>query len=150
MSGKRRLTEWAKWRLDYKFSVPIGSTMGRVKDDQENAGAGAGEFHYDMIDGVPCIPDGGLPAFAWRARNAIDRDNRCRLTDALVRTADYNTLQLIELTYSGPHQRHVRKSAALCAGIMRIKVEEYRERMRTVYAWVEYGLGLRRPERRAA
>ena len=125
--------------------------MGRIKDDWLNAGAGAGEFHYDMVgptendpETVACMPTGGLPEFVWRAQGAIERDVRCRQTDALVLSADYSKRELIELTYSGPHQRHVRKSAALCASILRIKKEEYRERMRTVYEWVERSMGMRR------
>lgn len=142
--GKRLLTAWAEWRLSPRFSVPTNNPLERIKEDRENAGAGGGEFHYDMIEGVPCIPDGGAGNAYSRFGKMVGHDQKCRDVAALVAVADYPTLELIEVTFSGGHPRDVRKPARICAAALRVEVGEYRRRMGEVYGWVERSMGMRR------
>ena len=147
MSGKRRLIEWACWRLEPRFSVPMSTPLERIKEDRENAGAGANEFRYDMVDDVPCAPDGGMADMIDRMAGAIQHDARCREVDALVtemrhRFRDY--WNLVDVTFSGTHPRDVYKGPQVAARMLGIETWCYRDRMRLVYGWIETRLGDRR------
>lgn len=147
MSGKRKLLMWAMWRLEPRFSVPMSCPLERIKEDKQNAGAGAGEFCYDMVDDVPCAPDGGLGDMIDRMAGAIEHDKQCREVDALVTEMRYrfrDYWNLVDVTFSGTHPKDVMKGATVSAGILGIGLIHYRQRMRLVYAWIEDRLGDRR------
>lgn len=140
MSGKARLIEWACWRLEPMFHFPIQNPLERIKEDRENAGAGNERFHYDMQDGVPCMPDGGLGDMIDRMSGAIDRDRRCREVNELVnelRDRSRDFWNLVDVTFSGTHPRDVMKGPVVSAKIMGIGLDDYRTRIRAVYQWVE-------------
>lgn len=136
------------WRLEPRFSPPTDShPLERIKEDQENAGASADGFHYDMVgptDGDPhtvaCMPDGGLADLVDRMYGALQHDQRCREVDALVnemrwRYRDY--WNIVDVTFSGTHPRDVLKSPITAARILGIGQSEYSRRMREVYQWFE-------------
>jgi hypothetical protein len=151
MSGKSRLHEWALWRLEPAFHFPVQNPLERIKEDRENAGAGADGFHYDVVgptdddpETVACMPDGGLGDMIDRMAGSIDHDKRCREINALVtemrhRFRDY--WNLVDVTFSGTHPRDIMKGAEVSARILGIEAGTYRDRMRLVYEWVEARLG---------
>lgn len=148
MRVKQRLREWALWRLEPRFSPPTqGHPLERIREEQENAGAGTGGFHYDTIDGVACMPDGGLGDMVDRMYWAITHDQRCREIDRLVaemrqRYRDY--WNVVDVTYSGTHPRDVLKGPAVASRILGIARAEYGTRMQAVYGWLEARLGMRK------
>lgn len=155
MRAKERLIAWAMWRLEPGFSIPSASTpLQRIRDDQENAGASADGFHYDMIgptdddpETVAAMPDGGLGDMIDRMAGAIEHDNRCREVNALVDEMRYRARDhwnVVDVTFGGLHPRDVMKGPSVSARILGLSNEDYRTRMRQVYEWMEIRLGLRR------
>jgi hypothetical protein len=134
----------------------MSNPLERIKEDRENAGAGANEFRYDMVgpteddpETVACAPDGGMADMVDRMAGAIEHDRRCREIDALVTEMRYrfrDYWNLVDVTFSGTHPRDVMKGPAVAARILGIELWNYRDRMRLVYGWIESRLG----ERRAA
>ena len=151
MRAKARLRDWAIWRLEGGFVPPTGSTpLGRIQDDERNAGASAGGFRYDIFEfgghSYACMPDGGMFDTYCRFRGSIERDAECRETQALVNELGWRRRDLwetLELTYSGPHPRDLTKQPHAVAKTLRIKPEEYRARMGAIYDWLERRLGMR-------
>lgn len=148
MRAKARLTAWAMWRLEPRFSPPTNShPLARIMEDRENAGAGGGGMVYDMADDVPCAPDGGLGDIIDRMAGAIEHDARCREVDGLVTEMRYrfrDYWNLVDVTFSGTHPRDVMKGPAISAQILGIDQSDYRSRMRSVYEWLEGRLGDKR------
>jgi len=155
MNAKARFLEWALWRLEPSFSIPTRSTpLQRIRDDQENAGASTGGFHYDMLgpteddpETVAGMPDGGMADIVERMAGAIDHDNRCREIDRLVcemraRARDY--WNLVDVTFSGTHPRDIMRGSHTAAAALGIGEGEYRTRMRAIYEWAESRLGISR------
>lgn len=137
------------WRMEPRFSPPTAShPLARIMEDRENAGAGGGAV-YDMVDDVPCVPDGGLADMVDRMAGAIEHDRRCRDVDALVTEMRYSYRDywnLVDVTFSGTHPRDVMKGPLVSARILGIEVWNYRDRMRLVYGWIEARLGDRKRE----
>lgn len=74
-----RLERWAR-NLHYPgFNVwPSENMLQRRRLDRRNVAAGVQRSSMDIIDGVPCTPDGGVGAMVDRMYMAVTRSRECR------------------------------------------------------------------------
>ncbi len=100
---EQRLEEYAAWRNQDGTQYPTGdSVFGRIQDMQENAGLHGDGFKPDIIDGVPCRPDGGLARRAHQLGWQIDMDQRCSEIHDLVQFMPSDLVRVLEAAYIGP------------------------------------------------
>lgn len=136
---ERRLVEWATWRLEPAIDCTKGQTiMQRIKVDQHNAGASAqGGFHYEVIDGVPCKPDGGVAQLVERMGRELVRDRRAREVEEVVHRMPRDLLLIVQATYVCVHYRDIPRSERDAAEVLKLKKGKYRELKSRMVGWVE-------------
>jgi hypothetical protein len=139
MSVEQRLREWAIWLQDTRLILPTGSSLlGRIQDEQYNAGAGD-ECRPELIDGVACRPDGGLGRLAQRMGAEIDRDRRCRDIHELVQSLPEHYLEALGAGYVVAKGQPPRSERSI-AGLLGITQPAWRERRAALKGWFEGAL----------
>lgn len=138
MNIESRLLEYAEWLHEpgMQFSQP--SVMGRIQDEQENAGARGSGMKYEMVDDVPCRPDGGIAALVERMDRALSRDKRCReLREALdaLKQISADGYAVIDALYGG-HWRDMPRSLEGASLMLGVKIGAFRERKTRAIAWL--------------
>jgi len=118
--------------------VPNRSAWAPILDMQYNAGARATGFAYEMLDGVPCIPDGGLWEICMHTGRAGAADKSRRLAEVrdALRTIPREHKTTLTATYVqfGPRSP---ESAAKTMGVTR---DEFFDRLGRALDWMEYKL----------
>jgi|SRR5581483_4362334 len=134
---EQRLIEYGEWLNQPRFDAPMGqSVFGRIRDEQENAGAHGEGLKPDIIDGVPCRPDGGLGNLADRLGREIARDNRCRDIADLLAYLPAHHRTVFDATYLAP-PRDIPRSERSAARLLGITRDLYGERHAALIGWFE-------------
>lgn len=137
MTIEARLIEYAEWLNDPALNCAVGwSVFGRIQEDQENAGLHGDGFKPEIIDGVPCRPDGGVGALAERLGRDIARDNRCRDIHDLIQYLPAHHREVMAAAFVG-ERREVPRSVRSAADRLGIKRSEFCERKAALLAWFE-------------
>lgn len=133
-----RLIEFGRWLIEPRLSIaPSTTPLHRVKEDRENAGAGGSEFHYDMLDDVPCMPDGGVSEAVRRMGPELTRDRKCREIRELVWGMPVEYAQVLLVTYASPSWRDIPRREVEAAKMLRISVKMYRGRRERLFKWLD-------------
>lgn len=94
------LSEWAS-NLHYPgFNVwPSDNVLQKLRRDRRNTASGAQPSKFEVIDGIPCRPDGGYADMVDRMAAALERANRVRQVSAVVAVMTQDQLVLVKVTY---------------------------------------------------
>lgn len=130
-----RLREYATWRAQPTPDYATGSSIfNRIKEDQENAGAHGIGFKPDIIDGVPCRPDGGMSRMADRLGRIIAIDNRCREIQDLLVFLPAELRSVFDATYIGL-PREVPRRQRDAAVRMKLSLSSYQKQHYGLICW---------------
>ena len=141
MRIEARLIEYGRSLLEPGHDFyPATTVMHKIKM-QENAGARAEGFTYDMVevdgDTTPCMPDGGLADMVERMAGAIDRSRRCAEMREAVNTLPADYKAIVEATYCNYSWRDIPRRPSAAAKILGWPEEVFIERRRLMFAWLE-------------
>src|SRR3546814_4547883 len=74
-----RLMLWGQWVQEPRTELAQSfSPFGKFAEMQENSNARADGIIYEIIDGTPCPPDGGLARAVEYRANIIMHNQRCK------------------------------------------------------------------------
>ncbi len=134
LSMDQRLREYVDWLRHGSAYVPVsGSIFGRIQEMQANAGSKSEGFKPDIIDGVPCRPDGGIGALAQRMGRQIAIDTRCREIHDLMPYLPEPYQHTFMAAYTGPERRTTRQAAT----ILKISTGAFQKRKAALLGWFE-------------
>lgn len=124
--------------------LPSNSPWEQIREMQYNAGARATGFAYEMIEGVPCIPDGGL----WeilkveRIANAVEKSRRVEDVKWALTTIPRHHKLIIEATYCAEVRERIPRDPDAVAAILHISRDEVFDQLTAALQWMEYKLCL--------
>ena len=134
LSMEQRLREYADWLAGGTLQVSLGpSVFGRIREERGNAGMRSEGLQHDIVDGVPCRPDGGMSRMVERLGAEVARDNRCREIADLIPYLPQHHRQVLSVVYLGPEPRTAKEAAQL----LQMSVGKFCERKAALLAWFE-------------
>lgn len=145
MRIEARLIEYGRSLLEPGCDFyPATTVMHKIREMQENAGARPEGFTYDMVGPtdddpctVACMPDGGLADMVDRMSGAIDRSRRCAEMREAINTLPADYKALVQATYCNYSWRDIPRRPAAAAKILGWTEEEFAERRRLMWTWLE-------------
>lgn len=125
---QHRLKCWGRWVQEPRHLTSASSSpFGRIADERNAAGNHGDGIRYEIIDGVPCPPDGGMAREIERRARAWGHDIRCRETHAAVAMLADNLRRMIIAVYVVPQREEPRsgRQAAEKLGIDEKTIRKY-------------------------
>ena len=137
LTMEQRLMEFAEWRQSGGLQVPLGeSIFGRIAREQAGAGPGGEKARFEIVEGVPCRPDGGMGRMMEMYGAQAACDSRCREIRELLPLLPELHRETLEAVYLGPERRQAREAAQL----MKLSVGKFYERKAALLGWFEGAL----------
>lgn len=140
-SVESRLQKWGQWKQEARhIEARSSSPFGRIADERNAAGNHGDGIRYEIIEGTPCPPDGGLAKEYERKAAAWGHDLRCREVNSAVADLPDELRRVIIETYIVPGREDPR-SAELVAqrigsnrkAVSRLRIDAHNRVARAIY-----------------
>ncbi|MGB1561569.1 MAG: hypothetical protein ACPHN2_08740 [Sinimarinibacterium flocculans] len=110
-SVESRLQKWGQWVQEARHvEVRSSSPFGRIADERNAAGNHGEGIRYEIIEGTPCPPDGGLSREYEAKAAAWGYDIRCREVHAAVSELPDDLRRVMIETYIVPPREEPRSA----------------------------------------